>query len=231
MFTLAKSRLAHWSFIFAVGLLLGSGLGWMGSSITLNLSSENLGPTIEEAVVMIDAFHWGWVPNVLEPGAGVEAIVSMGGQGSEIHIPQGTRVKLILRNAGGNAQSHEIFEERFSEYFLGKYGEVWDTIHAAGHEGIGMVGEDEHDESEELHIDTNQPEPPSSVTMANDPMMNHSFFLEGYNLQVNLPNDPENNVQFLEFTADKPGEFRFMCANFCGVGHDAMGGKLIIKPT
>ncbi len=34
----------------------------------------------------------------------------------------------------------------------------------------------------------------------------------------------------IEFIADKAGEFSFGCAVFCGTGHAAMKGKLIVKP-
>lgn len=33
----------------------------------------------------------------------------------------------------------------------------------------------------------------------------------------------------LEFTADKIGEFQWFCNNFCGQGHQAMSGKLIVQ--
>ena len=34
---------------------------------------------------------------------------------------------------------------------------------------------------------------------------------------------------FVEFVIDKEGEFIWYCNNFCGQGHQQMGGKLIIK--
>jgi cytochrome c oxidase subunit 2 len=33
----------------------------------------------------------------------------------------------------------------------------------------------------------------------------------------------------VKFTADKTGEFEFICSVFCGTGHDDMIGKLIVE--
>jgi Heme/copper-type cytochrome/quinol oxidases, subunit 2 len=33
----------------------------------------------------------------------------------------------------------------------------------------------------------------------------------------------------VKFTADKAGEFEFICSVFCGTGHDDMKGKLIVE--
>lgn len=180
------------------------------------------------AVILMDAFHWGWVPQVLQAGPGVEAVVGSGAQGSAIHIPLGTRVQLILRNAGGNSKLHQMFEDRFHDYFIEKYGEAWEMIHQAGH---GASEEDSHEDEADAHAegeDAHNDEHDESEAGHDDadPMMQHAFLLEGYNLHTMLPNDPEHNISFIEFTADQPGEFRFMCVNFCGIGHDAMQGVL-----
>jgi cytochrome c oxidase subunit 2 len=36
--------------------------------------------------------------------------------------------------------------------------------------------------------------------------------------------------QVLDFVAQKPGTYDFVCAKFCGFGHDKMKGKLIVEP-
>jgi cytochrome c oxidase subunit II len=36
--------------------------------------------------------------------------------------------------------------------------------------------------------------------------------------------------QVLDFVAEEPGTYDFVCAKFCGFGHDKMKGKLIVEP-
>jgi cytochrome c oxidase subunit 2 len=36
--------------------------------------------------------------------------------------------------------------------------------------------------------------------------------------------------QVIDFTAQEPGTYNFVCAKFCGFGHDKMKGKLIVEP-
>jgi cytochrome c oxidase subunit 2 len=36
--------------------------------------------------------------------------------------------------------------------------------------------------------------------------------------------------QVIDFTAQEPGTYDFVCAKFCGFGHDRMKGKLIVEP-
>jgi len=46
----------------------------------------------------------------------------------------------------------------------------------------------------------------------------HNFFI------------PELNVSSDEVVVfDKPGEYAFSCANFCGAGHGGMGGTIIVE--
>ena len=45
---------------------------------------------------------------------------------------------------------------------------------------------------------------------------------------VNLILKP-NELQTVEFVADKKGEFPFFCSVYCGVGHGGMRGKLIVE--
>ena len=36
--------------------------------------------------------------------------------------------------------------------------------------------------------------------------------------------------QVIDLTAQEPGAYDFVCAKFCGFGHDRMKGKLIVEP-
>jgi cytochrome c oxidase subunit II len=36
--------------------------------------------------------------------------------------------------------------------------------------------------------------------------------------------------QVIDFVAQEPGTYDFVCAKFCGFGHDRMKGKLIVEP-
>ena len=46
---------------------------------------------------------------------------------------------------------------------------------------------------------------------------------------INIPDLGVSGKDSLEFTADTKGEFTFYCNNFCGSGHSAMQGKLIVE--
>lgn len=45
---------------------------------------------------------------------------------------------------------------------------------------------------------------------------------------INLPDFNAAGNDSIEFTADKVGEFTFRCNTFCGDGHSAMQGKIIV---
>ena len=45
---------------------------------------------------------------------------------------------------------------------------------------------------------------------------------------INLPDFNVAGNDSVEFTADKIGEFTFKCNTFCGDGHSAMQGKIIV---
>ena len=55
----------------------------------------------------------------------------------------------------------------------------------------------------------------------------HSFFV--YDLGVKIDANP-GHVNHYWFRADTPGQYRIVCAEFCGVSHYAMIGKLIVEP-
>ena len=54
----------------------------------------------------------------------------------------------------------------------------------------------------------------------------HSLAIPDYQIDVNLPPNEEKTV---EFVADQVGTFKFRCAVFCGEGHKAMTGQLIVQ--
>ncbi|MFC5405995.1 cupredoxin domain-containing protein [Cohnella soli] len=51
---------------------------------------------------------------------------------------------------------------------------------------------------------------------------NHSIKIDGYDVVVKAN-------KTTTFTADKAGEFEFVCATMCGTGHGDMKGKLIVE--
>lgn len=54
----------------------------------------------------------------------------------------------------------------------------------------------------------------------------HGFLIPEYNINVDLPVDETVKI---EFVADKKGEFSFRCSVYCGSGHGAMTGTLIVN--
>lgn len=56
----------------------------------------------------------------------------------------------------------------------------------------------------------------------------HGFSLPDFKTRMDFL--PGKTVE-LNFTADKPGRFHFLCDNFCGEGHDMMSGWLIVSES
>ncbi|MGH9454903.1 MAG: cupredoxin domain-containing protein, partial [Terriglobia bacterium] len=56
----------------------------------------------------------------------------------------------------------------------------------------------------------------------------HGFKLAEFGINEKLPKAKPVTV---EFTASKPGTFKFNCSVFCGMGHHRMKGKLIVEPA
>jgi cytochrome c oxidase subunit 2 len=54
----------------------------------------------------------------------------------------------------------------------------------------------------------------------------HGFKIKEFGIEEVLKKGVPTTV---EFTADKAGEFPFVCSKFCGFGHGKMKGKLIIE--
>ncbi len=53
----------------------------------------------------------------------------------------------------------------------------------------------------------------------------HGFNVPDLNLRADLP---PGKITTLHLTPDKAGTFDFICDNFCGAGHEDMGGKIIV---
>lgn len=56
----------------------------------------------------------------------------------------------------------------------------------------------------------------------------HGFYLDGYGLDVRVP---ERGTQSVEFVASKAGAYRFRCSTTCGPFHPFMIGKLVVGPN
>jgi cytochrome c oxidase subunit 2 len=56
-------------------------------------------------------------------------------------------------------------------------------------------------------------------------------FVHGFNMpDLKLRSDlPPGRVTRLRFTVDKPGEYEFVCDNFCGDKHEEMGGRMVVS--
>lgn len=54
----------------------------------------------------------------------------------------------------------------------------------------------------------------------------HGFNVPDLNLRADLP---PGKVTSLHLTPDKVGTFDFICDNFCGAGHEDMGGRIIVS--
>jgi cytochrome c oxidase subunit 2 len=56
-------------------------------------------------------------------------------------------------------------------------------------------------------------------------------FVHGFNMpDLHLRSDlPPGRVTQLRFTVDQPGEYEFVCDNFCGDKHEEMNGRMIVS--
>ena len=54
----------------------------------------------------------------------------------------------------------------------------------------------------------------------------HGIAIQGYKIRKELP---VNQEVVIEFVADNEGEFPFYCSVFCGSGHGAMHGLLVVS--
>jgi len=58
-------------------------------------------------------------------------------------------------------------------------------------------------------------------------------FVHGFNMpDLKLRSDlPPGRVTQLRFTVDKPGDYEFVCDNFCGDKHEEMAGRMVVAPA
>lgn len=56
----------------------------------------------------------------------------------------------------------------------------------------------------------------------------HGFSIVGGHQNINLEIAPEH-VYGATFTPDKPGEYLIVCNEYCGLGHHAMKGRIIVE--
>ena len=55
----------------------------------------------------------------------------------------------------------------------------------------------------------------------------HSFYVPAFRLKQDAV---PGRVTYLWFTADKPGTYDILCAEYCGTGHSQMRGRVIVMP-
>jgi len=54
----------------------------------------------------------------------------------------------------------------------------------------------------------------------------HAFAIKAFRVKTMIPKGGETVV--VEFVADKAGTFKFTCAEYCGVGHSSMTGRIVV---
>ena len=54
----------------------------------------------------------------------------------------------------------------------------------------------------------------------------HGFNVPDLNIRANLP---PGQITTIYLTPQKSGTYDFICDNFCGAGHEDMGGRIIVK--
>jgi cytochrome c oxidase subunit 2 len=54
----------------------------------------------------------------------------------------------------------------------------------------------------------------------------HGFNVPDLNIRADLP---PGQLTTIHLTPQKAGTFEFICDNFCGAGHEDMGGRIIVK--
>jgi len=54
----------------------------------------------------------------------------------------------------------------------------------------------------------------------------HGFKIPDLDIRADLP---PGQVTIVRLTPQKAGVYDFLCDNFCGAGHEEMGGKIIVK--
>lgn len=211
---MSKATVEKWWPIYLVGVFIGIGFGWLLATATSNQQTNGA-----SAIILMDAFHSGWVPQSISLTEKVDIKLAEGLHASEISVPLGTALILIFRNELGNYDLQENFESQYQPYFANKYGEDWDIIHADLHKP-SMSGQ-------------NSPGSGSveAQRFTRDEVNLQDFKLEGYNLNITLENTLRGNIKVVEFVADQLGEFKYQCHNVCFSDQEIMVGKLVVMPV
>jgi cytochrome c oxidase subunit 2 len=55
----------------------------------------------------------------------------------------------------------------------------------------------------------------------------HGIAIKAFRVKASIPKVDE--AVTVEFVADRPGTFDISCSEYCGSGHDAMKGRLIVR--
>jgi cytochrome c oxidase subunit 2 len=76
-------------------------------------------------------------------------------------------------------------------------------------------------EIDELHVPAGEP---VKLTMASQDVI-HSLYIPALRIKQDVV---PGRYTSLWFTADLPGEYRLLCAEFCGTDHSVMGGRFIV---
>ena len=86
---------------------------------------------------------------------------------------------------------------------------------------ISLTAKDFSFEPAQIHVHTGD----HVVIHAKSIAGHHGFGIQGYDINVDLP---EGEEQLVEFNANRPGTFTFYCSVPCGSGHRMMKGQLIV---
>ena len=57
----------------------------------------------------------------------------------------------------------------------------------------------------------------------------HAFAIKAFNAKTLIPKGGETVT--VEFVADRTGSFDFTCADYCGIGHGGMKGRLVVAAS
>jgi cytochrome c oxidase subunit II len=89
---------------------------------------------------------------------------------------------------------------------------------ASGTQAITINAKNFEFDQPEIHVKQGEQ---VSITL-NNTQGNHSIQIKGYDVEI-------KNGKTVTFTADKKGEFEYVCATMCGGGHGEMKGKIIVE--
>jgi len=108
-----------------------------------------------------------------------------------------------LQQSPGNAFTVEAIGHQFFYEF--RYPTLWKPV------------------SQELHLPLNEP---VTVKVTSGDVI-HGFWAPEIRLKADMV---PGLVNTLRFTPTRPGTYRIVCTEFCGVAHGAMVGKIVIEP-